>query len=261
MTKTERQRIIEFVRGNFSGTIVNNVSATCISDVRELIAGAQGFADFLLLLPPYYYYACQDAGLDQFFIEALSGTSLPVLLYNFPQHTGNHLSVNLLAGVLDQGVAIRGIKDSSGDIANALLYKSNFPDLAIFLGNDAKAVEVLQKGLAGSVTGTANPIPELLIAIQKEFQLFGNKAPSFQGCLDVWNQFRTASGYPEIPLVKAAMGARLDGFPAHVRASFISIPPEDIDQVRRVISSCLSNYKQINALTAVRSFLKLKRDF
>jgi dihydrodipicolinate synthase/N-acetylneuraminate lyase len=48
-------------------------------------------------------------------------------------------------------------KDSSGDIDNALIYKSNFPEMKIFLGNDAKVIEVLQKGLSGSVTGCGEP--------------------------------------------------------------------------------------------------------
>ena len=243
MTINERQQVVECVRDNFEGTIINNVSATCISDVRNLITGAQGYADFVLLLPPYYYSACQDTGLYRFFISALSGTSLPVMLYNFPQHTGNHLSVDLMTMLLGQDLLIQGIKDSSGDIGNALIYKSNFPELNVFLGNDAKVIEVLQKGLSGSVTGAANPMPELLIAMQTDSQLFGSQAQSMQRCLDVWNEFREASGYFEIPLVKAAMGARIEGFPIHVRAPFTPVPTEEIDRIRRVVSKCLRDFK------------------
>jgi dihydrodipicolinate synthase/N-acetylneuraminate lyase len=173
----------------------------------------------------------------------LSGTSLPVMLYNFPQHTGNRLGVDLVAMLLDQDFAVQGIKDSSGDIGNALIYRSNFPEMNIFLGNDAKVIEALQKGLSGSVTGAANPMPELLIAMQTGIQLFGSKAKSIQRCLDAWNEFREASGYFEIPLVKAAMGARIAGFPIHVRAPFTPVPTEEIDRIRRVISKCLRDFK------------------
>ena len=41
LTINERQQVVEFVRENFNGTIVNNVSSTCVSDVRDLIAGTQ----------------------------------------------------------------------------------------------------------------------------------------------------------------------------------------------------------------------------
>ena len=245
LTLNERQKVVEFVKENFQGTIVNNVSATCVSDVRDLIAGTQGSADALLLLPPYYYSACRDDGLCCFFVSTLSGTSLPAMLYNFPQHTGNHLSADLIAMLLDQGISIQGIKDSSGDIDNAMVYKSNFPEVKIFLGNDAKGLEVLQKGLSGSVTGGANPLPELLIAMQTDFQLSGDKAHSLQRCLDVWNEFREASGYFEIPLVKVAMGARIADFPLHVRAPFTPVPAEEIDRIRSVVFKCLKDFKTI----------------
>ena len=56
LTINERQQVVEFVRENFDGTIVNNVSATCVRDVRDLIAGTQGCADFILLfrMPGYW---------------------------------------------------------------------------------------------------------------------------------------------------------------------------------------------------------------
>ena len=43
------------------------------------------------------------------------------MLYNFPQHTGNRLGADLIAMLLDQAIAIHGIKDSSGDIDNRRL--------------------------------------------------------------------------------------------------------------------------------------------
>ena len=245
MTLNERQKIVEFVRQNFQGTIINNVSATCVSDVRDLIAGTQGCADAVLLLPPYYYSACRNDGLCRFFVSTLSGTSLPAMLYNFPQHTGNRLNADLVAMLLDKGIAIQGIKDSSGDTDNAMVYKSKFPKVKIFLGNDTKVLEVLQKGLSGSVTGGANPLPELLIAMQTDFQLSGDKAHSLQRCLDVWNEFREASGYFEIPLVKVAMGARIADFPLHVRAPFTPVPAEEIDRIRSVVFKCLKDFKTI----------------
>ena len=146
---------------------------------------------------------------------------------------------------LDQGIAIQGIKDSSGDTDNAMVYKLNFPKVKIFLGNDTKVLEVLQKGLSGSVTGGANPLPELLIAMQTDFQLSGDKAHSLQRCLDVWNEFREASGYFEIPLVKVAMGARIADFPLHVRAPFTPVPAEEIDRIRSVVFKCLKDFKTI----------------
>ncbi|WP_341327543.1 hypothetical protein [Methylotuvimicrobium sp. KM2] len=90
-------------------------------------------------------------------------------------------------------------------------------------------------------------MPELLIAMQSDYRLFGNKAQSVQHCLDVWNRFRDASGYCEISLVKAAMGDRIDGFPIHVRAPLMSVPTEAIDPIRKVICQCRENFRQLLA--------------
>lgn len=247
LTLNERQQLVEFVRDHFPGTIINNVSSTCIDDVRDLIAGTQEYGDAILMLPPYYYAACRNDGLCGFFAKALSGTSLPALLYNFPQHTGNKLDNELIAMLLNKGIALAGIKDSSGDLENALAYQSRFPQLKIFFASDSKGLAALQTGLAGSVTGGANPLPELLIALQKHFAVSGDKARSLQQCLNAWNEFRETRAFFEIPLVKAAMGARIENFPLHVRPPFTPIPAEEIGQVRSVIVTCLSDFKTILA--------------
>jgi 4-hydroxy-tetrahydrodipicolinate synthase len=63
----------------------------------------------------------------------------------------------------------------------------------------------------------------------------------------VWNEFRETSGYFEIPLVKAAIGARIADFPLHVRPQFTPVPAEEIDRIRSVIIKCLSDFKTIAA--------------
>jgi hypothetical protein len=47
--------------------------------------------------------------------------------------------------LLDQSIAIQGIKDSSGDSDNARVYKTHFPKVKVFFGNDAKVLDVLQR--------------------------------------------------------------------------------------------------------------------
>jgi dihydrodipicolinate synthase/N-acetylneuraminate lyase len=247
LTLTERQKVAEFARGHYPGTIINNVSATCVKDVKKLIAGTQGCGDAVLLLPPYYYAACRNDGLYRFFADALMGVSVPIFLYNFPQHTGNRLDADLLALLVDQGVTVTGIKDSSGDLDNAMVYRLRFSALKIFFASDTQALSALQRGLSGLVTGGANPLPECLIAMQAFFQASGAKAHAMQRCLDIWNAFRETSGRFEIPLVKAAMGARVEGFPFYVRAPFTPIPDNELKRVRKVIVDCINEYNAVVA--------------
>ncbi|MGR8952770.1 MAG: dihydrodipicolinate synthase family protein, partial [Gammaproteobacteria bacterium] len=58
---------------------------------------------------------------------------------------------------------------------------------------------------------------------------------------------RAASPYFEIPLVKAAMGSRLQDFPPHVRAPFTPVPGEAVGEIRRRVAGCLAGYRALVA--------------
>lgn len=246
LTLEERQEVIEFVKNNFHGTIINNVSSTCIGDVKNLVQGTQGYGDAVLILPPYYYAKVKNDGLCCFFEKALSETSLPGFLYNFPKHTGNKLDNELVEMLLEKGIGIKGIKDSSGEMENAVAYKSRFPELAIFFASESGALEALQNGLSGIITGGANPLPEFLIAMQKYIGESEDRAQILQRSFNVWNDYRKRSSQFEIPLLKAAMGSRIKDFPIYVRAPFTPVSVEALSQIRSVALGCLSDFKAIN---------------
>lgn len=245
LTLAERQQVIEFVRTNFQGAIINNVSSTCIFDVGNLIDGTQGYGDAVMVLPPYYYAKVHNDGLCLFFERALSGIPLPAFLYNFPKHTGNTLDMSLIEMLLGRGVEIAGIKDSGGHLINAIAYQARFPDLKIFYANDAEALEALRKGLSGLVTGGANPLPEFLIAIHRRSGISDDKARILQHGFNVWNDYRMRSPLFEIPLLKAAMGARITDFPIHVREPFMPAPAEEISRIRLTVAACLDDFNAI----------------
>lgn len=241
LTLHERQQTAEFVRQHFAGTVINNVSSTCIDTVKTLIAGTAGNADAVILLPPYYYAGACNDGLCAFFAQALAGNALPVFLYNFPKHTGNRIDNELLEMMANQGVQITGIKDSSGDLQNALAYHSRFPKLKVFFAADSSCLSALQNGLNGSVTGGANPVPDFMVAIQRYYGKQANKAQTVQCVFDMWNNYRSTHPVVEIPLLKAAMGARIEDFPVYVRPPFMPAPPETISQIRTTVLGCLTD--------------------
>jgi dihydrodipicolinate synthase/N-acetylneuraminate lyase len=245
LTLAERQQIVEFVRRHFEGTLINNVSSTCVDDVKTLIAGTEGNGDAVLLLPPYYYAESSHEGLCGFFEKALSEKTLPAFLYHFPKHTGNRVDNTLIGMLRDKGIQLAGIKDSSGDLQNALAYRSQFPELKIFFADDAGCLAALQHGLHGSVTGGANPLPEYLLAIQEAWVKRSDKAQTLQCAFDVWNDYRAASLLFEIPLVKAAMGARIKDFPIHIRPPFTPVPAEAVSRIRTAVLDRLSDLHAI----------------
>jgi dihydrodipicolinate synthase/N-acetylneuraminate lyase len=239
LTLDERRQVSAFVRRHFNGALIDNVSSTCIDDVKTLIEGTTG--DAVLLLPPYYFADASVEGLGRFFERALSGNTLPALLYNFPKHTGNRIDTVLIEGLIGSGIRLAGLKDSSGDLQNALAYRSRFPELKIFFANDAGCLAALQHGLQGSVSGGANPLPEYLLAIQDAWAGGSGKEQTLQCAFDVWNDYRAASPLFEIPLVKAAMGARIRDFPPYVRPPLVPAPHEAVGRIRAAVLERLAD--------------------
>jgi 4-hydroxy-tetrahydrodipicolinate synthase len=118
-----------------------------------------GFAG-QLILPPFYYKPVFDEGLFAFFarlIDAVRDTRLRVYLYNFPQLTGLNFSVEFIQQLTAAypGVVV-GIKDSSGDFANARAIASACPGFDVFPSTEAWLLKGREYGFIGCISATAN---------------------------------------------------------------------------------------------------------
>lgn len=241
LTIEERKEIAEFCPRYFKGTIIDNISSTCLRDSLDLLESGAEFVDGVILLPPYYYAKTEPQGVYSFFEKVLRKSAGPVFLYNFPLHTQFNISPEMAAGLYQEFNNLVGIKDSGGDINNAAAYKeAASPDFKVFLGGDSLAFEALQKGLDGSVTGAGNPVPEFLVEMYKNF-VSGNseRAQSIQEEFNIWNAFRKSINHNEIAVAKAALSTRIKDFPSYVRPPFTSLKPEQ---------SKLINDKMINEI-------------
>src|SRR5947208_1685974 len=70
-------------------------------------------ADAVALLPPHFYPLAQ-ADLVEFFVRAGEAADLPVFLYNFPERTGNRISLETIGSVADR-VRLAGVNQSGGE--------------------------------------------------------------------------------------------------------------------------------------------------
>ena len=213
----ERRTLYTTARANFSGAIVNNISSANAREANAL-ARHSSDADALLILPPYYFANVSDAGLIDFFREALAGVETPVFLYNFPRHVKLVLTPALVEKILRACPMIIGVKDSSGDLDVASAFKKLAGVRQVFVGKDNKALAALDAGLDGSITGAGNPFPEFLVGIRRAWASGDTAlAQCLQQEFDLWNAFRAAHKFDEPALVKAALARRLPSYPAHVR--------------------------------------------
>ena len=232
LTLQERCEIVRFCRVHFSGIIINNISSACLRDSLYLLGESEGYSDFTLVLPPFYYANPNKEGIMTFFKEILSYSLVPVFLYNFPRHTQFHIATEMVELLLRDHGKLVGIKDSSSDIEVALSYKKVSPNFQVFVGKDSAALDVLKEGLDGSVTGGGNPVPELLVAVYDNF--IGGDLESTAGAmknLAIWNSFKKDACMDEIPLVKLILSQRIESFPTQVRSPFTEAEPGVADIV------------------------------
>lgn len=213
----ERRRLYETARAHFAGVIVNNISSANAREANAL-ARHSSDADALLILPPYYFANVSDAGLIDFFRQALEGVETPVFLYNFPRHVKLVLTPGLVEKITNVCPTIVGVKDSGGDLDAARAFKKLTCVRQVFVGKDSKALAALEAGLDGSITGAGNPFPELLVGVRQAWAAGDSAlAQRLQQDFDLWNAFRATLTADEPALVKAALGRRLPGYPVHVR--------------------------------------------
>ncbi|MFC7392251.1 dihydrodipicolinate synthase family protein [Scopulibacillus cellulosilyticus] len=130
-------------------------------------------ADGVLVVNPYYWPLSEENLLNHY-ISIADSVQLPILLYNFPELTGQDLSPDFVLKLVDRCSRIAGIKetiDQAGHIREMILkVKSKHPDFAVFSGYDDHLFNTLALGGDGAIPGTANFAPELATGIYQAFQ-------------------------------------------------------------------------------------------
>jgi len=163
----ERLRLIriavETIRGRvplYAGT-----GAVTTRDAIRLTRAAEDLgADLALVITPYFVQPSQDELVEHYSAIARA-TRLPVMLYNNPPRT----SVNVVPGTLVRCMEVAnvvGIKDSSGDLTQAIEYLLNARRPALlFSGRDTIALALMVHGGHGTISPAANVFPQLMLRL------------------------------------------------------------------------------------------------
>lgn len=125
--------------------------------------------DAVSLVTPYFVAVSQHE-LKTHYTEIASRVDMPILLYNIPARTGNHLEPETVAALarIDN---IVGVKDSSGNFDNILQYIESTDDpFSVLSGNDSLILWTLLAGGKGGIAGTANLFPERLVSIYDKWR-------------------------------------------------------------------------------------------
>lgn len=140
--------------------VVAGTGANSTSEAIEWTLAAEKVgADYTLQVVPYYNKPTQE-GLYQHFKAVAEATALPVILYNVPTRT----ITDLLPETIERLAAIDnivGIKDATGNIERGLeTLRRCGSDFALYSGDDPTSTELILNGAVGTISVTANVIPE-----------------------------------------------------------------------------------------------------
>lgn len=183
--------------------------------------GAQAVA----ILPPYVYHHADAALLRHYVTIANSVPDLPIYLYNFPAISHNTLTTELILTLRAAAPNIIGMKDSSGSLAtlSEVVAATNGQFNAIN-GGDGQVLMALAMGFDGCVSGNANVVPELLVALYHA--VASGELPKARKLQHQLNQVRSLLGDGgNLSLFKAMLARR--GVPVgDVRAPLLPAAPE-----------------------------------
>jgi len=161
----DRARLVDAVAKRTRLPLLVNVSHSTLDGAVGMARDAadRGAAG-VLILPPYYFRYSQEA-IRAFCMEFAAQATVPVYLYNIPFFT-NPLELETSLALLRTG-AFAGIKDSGGrwDDFVALDQAASERKLAVLTGNDAIYGWATKAGAAGTVSGVASAVPELMVAV------------------------------------------------------------------------------------------------
>lgn len=166
-TLDERLMLIREARGMTAGTLVANVSSTCMNDVERMANEAfhTGY-QAVMVLPPYYY-GQSPAQLLSYFRHLGQRLSGKWFAYNFPARTGCDLTPELVATLAAEFPNFAGIKDTvdcQSHTRNMILATEKIrEDFAVLSGYDEYFIPNLLAGGAGVISGLNNVMPELFV--------------------------------------------------------------------------------------------------
>lgn len=205
----ERKSQLKLARRHFPGLIVLHAGGMGLAQNRIEVQWANELgADAVAALPPVYPAELPAAGIIAYFQVLEAEAKVPFILYNFPKHTGNAITPEIL-----KAVPHHALKDSAQNLG----LMEHTP--RYFIGSSTNIYEPIQQGAAGFVAATANVRPELYAAM--EMLVVAAKveeAALMQEEIQAYSAPFSAGG---VPLLKQALARKLPGYPASVRCPLL----------------------------------------
>lgn len=129
-------------------------------------------ADGVFVISPYYFKLDSET-IYNYYATIARSTSLPIMLYNFPDRTAADLSPDLVLRLAKEFSHIVGIKDTVDNISHTRkliqVVKEHRPDFTVLSGFDEYLIPNLMAGGDGVLCGLTNIVPDLFAGLMKAY--------------------------------------------------------------------------------------------
>lgn len=174
LSHAEHEKVIEICVDQASGRIPV-IAGSGSNNTKEAIsltkfakkAGATG----ALLITPYYNKPTQEGLYHHFKAVAEAVPDFPLVPYNVPGRTGCNMLPPTVARLAKEFKNIIGIKEATGDMAQASEVLEQCPEsFNVFSGDDLTAYPLLALGGKGVISVTSNIAPKMVAQMYSYFK-------------------------------------------------------------------------------------------
>jgi 4-hydroxy-tetrahydrodipicolinate synthase len=234
----ERRRVVKVALEAADGRVpvIAQVGAMTANEAAGLARHALDAGAFAgMLVTPWYEGLGEQEVLD--YVEAVSDTGLPIMLYNLPAATGLNMSPEFLVRVVERAEGVRYLKDTTGDVSRIHRIEQLLGSrLQVLNGQDTLALVAFLAGTQASVWGAPNAAPRSCAEL---FELAVARQ-DLAGARELWRrlfplQWLLEHGGNYIGVCKAA--ARLRGVDVgDPRRPLVALDDAGVEQVARLLA-------------------------
>jgi 4-hydroxy-tetrahydrodipicolinate synthase len=216
-------------------TLVVNVSGSSTAEsLRRAEAMMVSEPDALVLAPPMYFRHTRRDIVEHY--KRFAGLGVPIVAYNSPAYTGNDLTPEIMADLIELDHVV-GLKDSSrgeGRIAAIVALAADRSDFGVNQGDEAAMAGALVDGAVGFTPGIGNLAPGLVLRL-----LAAHRAGDLEGAAELQRRATQLTGIhairPGVATMKAALSLRGVCQP-HVSLPFTQYDADDLERLREFIA-------------------------
>ncbi|MDQ1339294.1 MAG: 4-hydroxy-tetrahydrodipicolinate synthase [Campylobacterota bacterium] len=171
LSHEEHKRCIEIavsVAKNTKTKVLAGAGSNSTKEAVDLAKFAQNAgADAILAVTPYYNKPTQN-GLYEHYKAIANSIDIDIVLYNVPSRTGVDLDPKTVKRLFDDFKNIVAIKEASGSIERVIHLATLRNELTIISGDDALNFAIMTNGGKGTISVTANIVPDMISELIKK---------------------------------------------------------------------------------------------